>query len=114
MPARSRHAMRRTATPRATGAPRRSIEMTLNMEKLEPLLHMMVGELGAAANAALVLVGDKLGLYRALSDHGPLSAKALAEKTGTHERYVLSLIHISEPTRRTPISYAVFCLKKKK
>src|SRR5665647_3876656 len=31
-------------------------------------------------------------------------------------RYIhtLSLIHISEPTRRTPISYAVFCLKKKK
>ena len=28
--------------------------------------------------------------------------------------YLLSLIHISEPTRRTPISYAVFCLKKKK
>ena len=28
------------------------------------------------------------------------------------ERF-LSLIHISEPTRRTPISYAVFCLKKK-
>src|SRR5665647_2440348 len=27
--------------------------------------------------------------------------------------YGLSLIHISEPTRRTPISYAVFCLKKK-
>src|SRR5680860_41382 len=29
-------------------------------------------------------------------------------------RWCLSLIHISEPTRRTPISYAVFCLKKKK
>src|SRR5665647_3943622 len=28
--------------------------------------------------------------------------------------FLLSLIHISEPTRRTPISYAVFCLKKKK
>ena len=28
--------------------------------------------------------------------------------------FFLSLIHISEPTRRTPISYAVFCLKKKK
>src|SRR5665647_1485471 len=27
--------------------------------------------------------------------------------------FALSLIHISEPTRRTPISYAVFCLKKK-
>src|SRR5680860_1827298 len=34
----------------------------------------------------------------------------------TSVKYVLtlSLIHISEPTRRTPISYAVFCLKKKK
>src|SRR5664279_5990657 len=31
-----------------------------------------------------------------------------------HALYVLSLIHISEPTRRTPISYAVFCLQKKK
>src|SRR5680860_903253 len=30
------------------------------------------------------------------------------------ETLELSLIHISEPTRRTPISYAVFCLKKKK
>src|SRR5664279_6102473 len=36
---------------------------------------------------------------------------------GNRERvqiFQLSLIHISEPTRRTPISYAVFCLKKKK
>ena len=32
----------------------------------------------------------------------------------TYETHNLSLIHISEPTRRTPISYAVFCLKKKK
>src|SRR5665647_1000772 len=32
---------------------------------------------------------------------------------GTVARQYLSLIHISEPTRRTPISYAVFCLKKK-
>ena len=28
--------------------------------------------------------------------------------------YMLSLIHISEPTRQEAISYAVFCLKKKK
>jgi SAM-dependent methyltransferase len=62
--------------------------MTLNMEKLEPLLHMMVGDLGAAANAALVLVGDKVGLYRALAEHGPLDSQGLAGKTGTHERYV--------------------------
>ena len=33
--------------------------------------------------------------------------------TGAVSVPILSLIHISEPTRRTPISYAVFCLKKK-
>ena len=48
----------------------------------------MVVELGAAANAALVLIGDKLGLYRALAEHGPMNAEELAEKTSTHERYI--------------------------
>ena len=37
-----------------------------------------------------------------------------ASFAGHENEYDLSLIHISEPTRRTPISYAVFCLKKKK
>ncbi len=36
------------------------------------------------------------------------------ERTGLDTRVVLSLIHISEPTRQEAISYAVFCLKKKK
>ena len=44
--------------------------------------------------------------------------KEIAEVVGAHVEELidkgLSLIHISEPTRRTPISYAVFCLKKKK
>jgi hypothetical protein len=61
--------------------------MDLDMTKLEPLLGTMVNDIGAAANAALVLTGDKLGLYRALAD-GPLTPAQLAAKTGTHERYV--------------------------
>ena len=61
--------------------------MELDMTKLEPLLGTMVNEIGAAANAALVLTGDKLGLYRALAD-GPITSMQLSEKTGTHERYV--------------------------
>jgi ubiquinone/menaquinone biosynthesis C-methylase UbiE len=61
--------------------------MELDMAKLEPLLGTMVNEIGAAANAALVLTGDKLGLYRALTE-GPLTSAQLAQKTGTHERYV--------------------------
>jgi len=61
--------------------------MELDMTKLEPLLATMVTEIGAAANAALVLTGDKLGLYRALAD-GPVTSVELSRKTGTHERYV--------------------------
>ncbi len=42
--------------------------MKLDMTKLEPLLGTVVNELGAASNAALVIIGDKLGLFRALAD----------------------------------------------
>src|SRR5680860_1817440 len=41
-------------------------------------------------------------------------AQGVRVQTKTKRAHGLSLIHISEPTRRTPISYAVFCLKKKK
>src|SRR5665647_3799823 len=45
-----------------------------------------------------------------------LSARRSSESKSVSTELIsrLSLIHISEPTRRTPISYAVFCLKKKK
>ena len=46
--------------------------------------------------------------------HGVCGGRKLLQRLlGSTGRYMLSLIHISEPTRRTPISYAVFCLKKK-
>ena len=61
--------------------------MNLDMSKLEPLLGTMVNELGAAANAALVLIGGKLGLFRALAT-GAVTPGELAEKTDTNERYV--------------------------
>src|SRR5688500_7131742 len=61
--------------------------MNLDMNKLEPLLETVVNEIGAASNAALVILGDKLGLFRALSQ-GAVTSAELAKKTGTHERYV--------------------------
>jgi 2-polyprenyl-3-methyl-5-hydroxy-6-metoxy-1,4-benzoquinol methylase len=48
----------------------------------------MVGDLGAAVSAALVLIGDKLDLYKTLAADGPLNSADLAERTGTKERYV--------------------------
>ena len=47
-----------------------------------------VDEVGATLNAALVVIGDKLGLYRALAGAGGLSPAELAERTATAERYV--------------------------
>lgn len=56
--------------------------------KLNAFVERVVGDMGAALHAALVVIGDKLGLYKAMVDAGPLSAAELAGKTGTAERYV--------------------------
>lgn len=60
----------------------------IDQEKLNRFLGQVVGELGAAMNAALVLIGEKLGLYKAMAGAGPITAKELARKTGADERYV--------------------------
>ena len=62
--------------------------MELNTEKLQALLGVMVNELGAAQNAALVIVGEELDLYRNMMGRGPISAAKLADATNTRERYV--------------------------
>ena len=56
--------------------------------KLEQFVHQVVADLGAVMNAALVNIGDKLGLYRALAGAGPTTPAQLAARTGTTERYV--------------------------
>ena len=62
--------------------------MTLDERKLNELVFKMVGDMGAAAIAPLVVLGDKLGLYRALATEGPLTTAELADRTETTERYV--------------------------
>lgn len=62
--------------------------MTVDQQKLDDLAGKMVADMGAAAVAPLVIVGDRLGLYKALAEHGPMSPEELAERTGTTERYV--------------------------
>ncbi|MFL0288135.1 class I SAM-dependent methyltransferase [Mycobacterium sp. SMC-21] len=61
--------------------------MPVDEDKLNQFLGMAIGDMGAAISAGLVLIGDRLGLYKALAA-GPLTATQLAEKTGTVERYV--------------------------
>ncbi|MBJ7383902.1 MAG: methyltransferase domain-containing protein [Mycolicibacterium sp.] len=61
--------------------------MDVDENKLNEFLGKAVGDLGAAMSATLMLVGDRLGLYRELA-RGALSPSELAERTGTDERYV--------------------------
>jgi SAM-dependent methyltransferase len=62
--------------------------MTIDEAKLGEFVGKAVGDLGAAMSAVLVVIGDKLGLYKAMAGAGPLTPAGLAERTGTAERYV--------------------------
>jgi len=58
----------------------------------ETRAHAFVGKVledwGAISSASLVMIGDKLGLYEAMAEAGPVTSEQLARRTGTHERYV--------------------------
>ena len=61
--------------------------MAIDEQKFQELAQKMVGDMGVAFGAALVVVGDRLGLYKALAQ-GPATSEELASRTGTFERYV--------------------------
>jgi SAM-dependent methyltransferase len=61
--------------------------MALDQSKLNELLGRFVNDFGACGFAATVVIGDKLGLYQGLAT-GPTTSAELADRTGTHERYV--------------------------
>ncbi len=62
--------------------------MAVDQTKLDGLMGRAVGDLGATLHAALVVIGEKLGLYKAMAGAGPLTSQELAQRTGTSERYV--------------------------
>ena len=62
--------------------------MAINEAKLNAFMDNVVRDMGAVAHAATVVIGDQLGLYKALADR-PMTAAQLASKTGTDARYVL-------------------------
>src|SRR6185312_13634115 len=76
------------ASPNRQGGARQGGNHGRQCRQAERLMGKMVGDMGAALNASLVLLGDKLGLYRMLAAKGPMSSAELAKATGTTERYV--------------------------
>lgn len=61
--------------------------MALDMDKLMQFVGKVVGDMGALGHAATVIIGDELGLYKAMAS-GPMTAEEIARKTGTDARYV--------------------------
>ena len=62
--------------------------MSINQDKLHEFLGKAIVDFGATFNAALIRIGDKLGLYKALAKSGPQTPAQLAKATGTSERYI--------------------------
>ena len=61
--------------------------MPAEPSKLDLFMQQFVGDIGAVLHAATVVVGDQLGLYKAL-DQGPATVEELAKRTQTDARYL--------------------------
>ena len=46
------------------------------------------GDIGSSLGPIMIMLGDRLGMYKALSEQGPMTSNELAEKTNTSERYI--------------------------
>ena len=62
--------------------------VTLDQAKLESFVMRAVGDIASAYGGAMVSLGSKLGLYKAMAGAGPISARELAARAGCAERYV--------------------------
>lgn len=60
----------------------------MNEDRLMAFVGKAVTDLGAMVNGSLIVIGDKLGLYKAMAGQGPMSSTELAGRTGCHERYL--------------------------
>ena len=60
----------------------------IDEQLLQEFLLKAVGDVASSMSAMLVIMGERLGLYKAMSEFGPLTSEELANKTNTNERYV--------------------------
>jgi SAM-dependent methyltransferase len=65
-----------------------SPKLNVDESKLNEFMGKALSDMGAAINTALILIGDRLGLYKAMAGAGPMTSQEVAQKTGTTERYV--------------------------
>jgi 2-polyprenyl-3-methyl-5-hydroxy-6-metoxy-1,4-benzoquinol methylase len=63
-------------------------EPQIDMDKAKKTAEQIFGLLGGALVSAMIYLGDRMGLYRALNGAGAITSRELADKTGLHERWI--------------------------
>ena len=61
---------------------------SISEKKLEEFMQKAFADISSSMSAMLVILGEKLGLYKAMAKSGPITSSELASKTNTYERYV--------------------------
>src|SRR4051812_46200086 len=60
----------------------------IDQAKLEAFVERVVLDVGTGMRGGLAYIGDRLGIFKAMAESGPVTAEELAERTGLHERYL--------------------------
>jgi len=76
-----------------------AVNRPIDMDKLHALLGQAVGDMGAALHATLIVIGDRLNLYRAMGAGEKMTPAELARRTGTAERYVREWLNASAASK---------------
>jgi SAM-dependent methyltransferase len=65
----------------------------MNEAKMEAFVGQVITDMAASMSGVMTNIGHKLGLYKAMAGAGPITPAQLAQKTSTHERYVLEWLN---------------------
>ena len=61
----------------------------IDEQKLHDFMLKVLGDIASTLSAVLVIIGDRLGLYKAMAESGqPITSEELAKKTNTNERLI--------------------------
>ena len=90
----------------SSAPPSSTSSTTIDNQKLQQFIGKALSDFGGAASSILVYIGDKLGLYKAMSDFAkPITSQELANLTGTHERYIREWLVVVLPYIGDNIAY---------